>query len=368
MKRLALLIVVMTALAGLSRSTLTPAEATFPGFNGKVVFTTDVDGNEELYSINPDGSSLTRLTNDPATDRYPAVSSDGTRIAFTSNRDGDHEIYVMNADGTGLTQLTDNTAFETQPVWSPDGSEIAFHTTRDGNNEVYVMNSDGTGQQNVTNSPSHEFDADWSPDGGTIAFGSTRNGDQEIFLMDPDGADQRFLVDGNFASWSPDGSRITFEVPGHDGSDVEVGVVNADGTGQEIVTDNSAHDFGPVWSPDGRFLLLDRLEDGIDTLWILDPTSRNETSLPSPGIFNGHADWSPLIAVAGDANCDDVVNAVDALQDLRYVAALGQPAECVAAGNVKCDDGLTATDALFILRYVAQLPVNLPQGCPEIGA
>lgn len=367
MRRLALFFIVASAVAAASRASPPPVEATFPGFNGKVVFTTDVDGNEELYSMNPDGSSLTRLTNNPATDRFPAASSDGARIAFTSNRDGDHEIYVMNTDGTGLTQLTNNTTFETQPVWSPDGSKIAFHTNRDGNVEVYVMNADGTQQENVTNHPSADFDADWSPDGETIAFGSSRNGEPGIFLMEADGDSQQFLVQGDLASWSPDSARLAFQTTANDGADVEVAVVNADGSGQEAITSNDAHDFGPVWSPDGRFLLVDRLENSVDTLWRIRLDGGAATALPSPGIFNGFADWAPLIAKSGDANCDDTVNAVDALHDLRYVATIGNAPDCITAGNVKCDDSLTAVDSLFILRYVAQLPVSLPVNCPEIG-
>src|SRR5687768_3853650 len=39
------------------------------------------------------------------------------QIAFDSNQDGDLEIYVMNADGTGVTQLTFNTASDAVPVW-----------------------------------------------------------------------------------------------------------------------------------------------------------------------------------------------------------------------------------------------------------
>ena len=53
--------------------------------------------------MNADGSGVTRLTNNSVSDRYPKWSPDGRRIAFTSNRDGDHEIYVMNADGSGVT-------------------------------------------------------------------------------------------------------------------------------------------------------------------------------------------------------------------------------------------------------------------------
>jgi len=62
------------------------------------------------------------------------------------------------------------------------------------------------------------------------------------------------------------------------------------------------------------------------------------------------------------------VDAVDALQVLRYVAGLPNPAGCIAAGNVKCNDAIDAVDALLILRWVAGLPVTLPNGCPEIGS
>ena len=83
--------------------------------------------------MNIDGSSPTRLTNHPAVDVFPAWSPDSCKIAFTSNRDGDFEIYVMNADATGLTQLTANRRVDGRPAWSPDGAKRArppFGTAR----------------------------------------------------------------------------------------------------------------------------------------------------------------------------------------------------------------------------------------------
>jgi Tol biopolymer transport system component len=55
---------------------------------------------EEIYVMNANGSGLTRLTNNMAVDGAPAFSPDGSKIAFTSDRDGNYEIYVMNADGS----------------------------------------------------------------------------------------------------------------------------------------------------------------------------------------------------------------------------------------------------------------------------
>jgi TolB protein len=69
--------------------------------------------------MNPDGANLRRLTLNKAEDGFPAWSPDGKRIAFSSNRDGNHEIYVMNADGSDQKRLTNNNAEDWGPVWRP---------------------------------------------------------------------------------------------------------------------------------------------------------------------------------------------------------------------------------------------------------
>ena len=126
--------------------------------NGKIAFVSQRDGNDEIYTMNADGSNVQRLTFDPIgspkSDLSPVWSPDGTRIAFVSNRDGNYEIYVMNADGSNQQRLTSSNDGDLNPTWSPDGTRIAFATNRDtGNNieyEIYVMNTDGSNQQRLT--------------------------------------------------------------------------------------------------------------------------------------------------------------------------------------------------------------------------
>ena len=103
-----------------------PAPAAFPGANGKIAFTSDGDGNGDVFVMNADGSGRTNLTNNPAYDIDPAWSPAGNKIAFTSGRDGSLEIYVMNADGSGQSNLTSNAAIDVEPAWSPAGNKIAF--------------------------------------------------------------------------------------------------------------------------------------------------------------------------------------------------------------------------------------------------
>src|SRR5262249_38378254 len=95
-------------------------DAAFPGANGRIGFESERDGNAEIYSMEPDASNQTRLTQNAAADTDPAWSPDGRSIVFTSNRDGNDEIYTMNADGDGQTRLTTSPGSDSNPFWSPD--------------------------------------------------------------------------------------------------------------------------------------------------------------------------------------------------------------------------------------------------------
>src|SRR5207253_2529824 len=82
---------------------------------------------------------------------------------FTSTRDGNVEIYAMNADGSSQTRLTNAAGADEEPSWSPDGRQIAFTSHRDGGAQIYVMNADGSGQTRLTNTPGDNTDPSWSP-------------------------------------------------------------------------------------------------------------------------------------------------------------------------------------------------------------
>ena len=195
-------------------------QTTSPGtLCSKIAFSSDRDGNYEIYVMNPDGTNATRLTNNTAIDDFPDISPDGSKITFESNRSGSSEIYVMNADGSSQTRLTFSGS-NTNPAFSPDGTKIVFISTRSGGRGVWVINSDGTGEtQLATFTANGGGRPHFSPDGSKIVFdwdisfgGSLRG---QIFIMNADGSSllnitNNSSIDDYDPAYSPDGTKIVF--------------------------------------------------------------------------------------------------------------------------------------------------------------
>jgi Tol biopolymer transport system component len=161
--------------------------------------------NFDLYILDPVAFLITQLSDTPASEWVPQWSPDGQKIAFSSDRDGDSEIYVMNKDGSNLVQLTNNSGYDGHPRWSPDGSMIAFETDRDGGDwDIFVMNVDGSHPRPVTvNTDSNDWMPFWSPDGKWLVFVSGMDGDNELYIIDINGQNQQKLTSNDYADESP---------------------------------------------------------------------------------------------------------------------------------------------------------------------
>jgi TolB protein len=104
----------------------------------------------------------------------------------------------------------------------------------------------------------------WSPDGRKLAFVSRRDGNSEIYVINADGSGQENLTQhparDSHPSWSRDGRKLAF-VSRRDGNS-EIYVMNADGSGLRNVTRTPSNDLGPAWSPDGRAIAFVKMIQG----------------------------------------------------------------------------------------------------------
>lgn len=263
----------------------------------KLAFNSDRDGNVEVYSMNPDGSELTRLTNSPFFDGAPDWSPDGRYIVFLTDRDGNAEIYRMDTDGGNLVNLTNNPYDDTYPDWSPDMRKIVFESVRDGNLEIYVMNADGSGQTRLTDNPGDDYGARWSPDGSQIAFSSMRSGNLDVYLMNPDGSEQinitNHIANDCDPTWSWEGSKLAFDTD-RDGN-YEIYSMNRDGSSATRLT-YSAGNYGySDWSSDGRRIVFTVDNGGNWDIYAMDYDGGNITAILTGQTNDFNPRWSPGI-------------------------------------------------------------------------
>ncbi|GIV76540.1 MAG: hypothetical protein KatS3mg050_0934 [Litorilinea sp.] len=110
-----------------------------------------------------DGARPLRLTHDGSMNYDAVWSPRGDRIAFVSNGPGNDEIFTIRPDGSDLVRLTHNSwEWDKHPSWSPDGSQIVFWSNREtARRQIWIMNADGTGQRNLSNNEFNDWDPVW---------------------------------------------------------------------------------------------------------------------------------------------------------------------------------------------------------------
>jgi len=265
---------------------------------------------KQIWVVNADGTGNQRLVNSGLQLNHHDFSPDGTRLALVSYpTDTTQSIYVVDAGGSNITRLTDSAGVvDTDPAWSPDGTRIAFTRvlpSRSNREEIWMMNADGSDQRFIG---IQGMAPEWSPSGTRLIYSSSVSGNYEIYTADPDGTDERRLTSTPewewFPAWSPDGTRIAFSAviggTGNSAADQahwEVLVMNADGSNVVRLTDNSAFDGYPKWSPDGGRISFesDRHQAGKFEVYVMNADGsdvRRLTTSPN-GVTAINPVWKP---------------------------------------------------------------------------
>ena len=265
--------------------------------SSKIVFASNRDGNLEIYTMNPDGSNMVRLTDHPAKDAEPKWSPDGQKIAFKSDRDGNDELYIMTADGKNPTNLSRNDATDEDCSWSPDSQELCFASNRDGNFEIYRIHVNGKNLTRLTKHPFKDLSPCWSPCGKLIIFVSWREEPDGIYIMNVDGTGVRRLpVTGGNPRWSPNGKKIIFHHSTN--SNLDIWIINPDGKGLKRLTDNPAPEGLSSYSPNGSQIAFIRIVAGKSAIFVMKDDGTSAQQVSPIGEIATSPCWSPFLSAA----------------------------------------------------------------------
>jgi dipeptidyl aminopeptidase/acylaminoacyl peptidase len=288
----------------------------------RVAFTvTAVDRESNQYRgaiwVAPlDGSSEPRpFTSGERRDTTPRWSPDGNWLAFASNRGEEKtpmNLYVIPAGGGEARKLTDRKESVEEIAWSPDSTRIAFTSrarddayaeeedkrrlprrfrrvfhkldsvgfTGDRRKHIFLVDLDGGEPRQLTSGDFEHGSPAWAPDGKRIVFDGLRDERWDVelinrlYTVDVDGgADPKPITgdEGSYdsPSFSPDGTRIAYHMTPEDGTyphHTQIGVMNADGSGQMLLTTSLDRQCAPypetrepIW--DGERIVFS-IEDG----------------------------------------------------------------------------------------------------------
>jgi Tol biopolymer transport system component len=257
-------------------------------------------GSGEIYVasvLSP--STPRRITRNSSEDNSPTWSADSRWIGFVSSRTSSQDIFVVEVETGRVRNLTQNQAADFRPSWSPAGNQIAFVSRRDDNYEVYLFTSDCLHQpltchlsapalHNLSLNPRTDETPSWSRDGRWLAFVSLREDHNDVYVVDttcvssPGGCIGQAVnvtrhAGGDTAPvWSPRGDVLLFTSGRDRNTEIYAIKLRCLVAGElcDFVAHNlsqhSASDYNPAWSPDGDQIAFISSRDGGTDIYTLD--------------------------------------------------------------------------------------------------
>ena len=290
-----------TAWLMLASMILLMATACGSSIGDQIVFVSNIDGDDEIYLLDPDQGETLPLTNNTSKDFNPKLSPKGDKIVYLSNESGGLEINLVDLEGEFIIRLTHNVGDDQYPRWAPDGERIAYTSLQDDNPEVYLMSTEGGKGTRVTSNTNDDRVGDWSPDGEWLVFFRNEDDPEKgLWLRNPDGVNLVQLTSeaDSQPAWSLDGKHIAFVRDDGQNTDIYIVTKLKNGTWQDEteltrLTQHQEPDISPVWSPDSQTIAFVSFRDGNGEIYIMKGDGSSQRRLTSNGADDLSPVWSP---------------------------------------------------------------------------
>jgi Tol biopolymer transport system component len=214
-------------------------------------FTSNREGNDEIYLIDAYGGTLRNLTRHLADDRQPTWSPDGRWLAFASSRAQRVNIFMMLVDTPEIVlQLTDEPLDFSWPAWSPNGDYIlAVDGANSGAGLIRAINP-VTRQIITVTDQANDWTAQWHPNGRTFVVANMIG---RLDLVEWETLKRRTLINGmqtiGQPAWSPDGERLLFRAQQNSPALNIFSSTVTDPTPRLFIGGPEFHLLSPAWRP-----------------------------------------------------------------------------------------------------------------------
>ncbi len=256
------------------------------------------NGSSDIYAIDYDGESLTRLTSENTIVYSPALSPDGKDLLYVSYIEGTPNVYERDL-GSGRTKLISGVdGLNVTPIYSPDGTRIVLARTTGDHTELFEFGrSPLCCMKRLTHTTAGEtLNAAYSPRGDQLAITSSPLGNPQIYVMSAAGSAPQLISRYVFGErgyatspdWSPRGDRIAYQAWVE--NTFQIVTVNPNGGDRRVMTSAGSNE-DPSWAPDGRHLVFASAGRRGNSLLILDVVSGQIRTLTS-GQVDQLPDWS----------------------------------------------------------------------------
>jgi Tol biopolymer transport system component len=278
-----------------------PAQATYPGRNGPILY--DQLGDRQLFTIDPDGSNTHKLTHQHGVNhREASYTASGNRLVYVRGRDA--RLAIARADGTNVRVLHQRGL---DPVPSPNGERIAF----DNSAQIFSVGSDGAGLTTLTTRAAVGYTSDptYSPDGSRVVFSCDANDeDGGLCSMAPDGSDLQTVYSSDTVlalhpNFAPNGRKVLviLDGPGAETAIASIGLADGDVQVIRSFGPSGREPIGrPAYSPSGKRIALtlapSAASDDSDVWTMRADGSDLRRLTQTPGAHNSSRldDWRPL--------------------------------------------------------------------------